>query len=104
MKEKIAKLIDVKSIVTLLLTVVFCVLCVMGRLPMEFLTIYTVIIGFYFGTQSQKKADAERGHYVGPEQSLPVDGGTEPVYETVDAAVANDVHPPDATATVGFEY
>ncbi|MBQ7345260.1 MAG: hypothetical protein IJW45_04265 [Oscillospiraceae bacterium] len=58
MKEKIAKLIDVKSIVTLLLTVVFCVLCVMDRLPTEFLTIYTVIIGFYFGTQSQKKAGA----------------------------------------------
>ena len=57
MKEKIAKLIDVKSIVTLLLTVVFCVLCVMGRLPTEFLTIYTVIIGFYFGTQTQKKAE-----------------------------------------------
>ena len=59
MKEKIAKLIDVKSIVTLLLTVVFCVLCVMGTLPMEFLTIYTVIIGFYFGTQSRKKEDGK---------------------------------------------
>lgn len=55
MKEKIAKLIDVKSIVTLLLTAVFCVLCVMGKLPAEFLTIYTVIIGFYFGTQSMKQ-------------------------------------------------
>lgn len=58
MKEKIAKLIDVKSIVTLLLTVVFCALCVMGTLPTEFLTIYTVIIGFYFGTQSQKRAES----------------------------------------------
>lgn len=54
MKEKIAKLIDVKSIVTLLLTVVFCVLSIRGKLPAEFLTIYTVIIGFYFGTQSMK--------------------------------------------------
>ena len=61
MKEKIAKLIDVKSIVTLLLTVVFCVLCVMGTLPTEFLTIYTVIIGFYFGTQTQKKAATDTG-------------------------------------------
>lgn len=104
MKEKIAKLIDVKSIVTLLLTVVFCVLCVMGTLPMEFLTIYTVIIGFYFGTQSQKKKEAERGGYTGPEQSMPADDGTEPICETVDAAVANDVHPPDVTAKVGFEY
>ena len=101
MKEKIAKLIDVKSIVTLLLTVVFCVLCVMGTLPTEFLTIYTVIIGFYFGTQSQKKAAVERTGYTGPEQSLPVDGDTGPVHD----AVVNDVHPPDGVmAKVGFEY
>ena len=60
MKEKIAKLIDVKSIVTLLLTVVFCALCIIGTLPTEFLTIYTVIIGFYFGTQSQKKAERKQ--------------------------------------------
>ena len=61
MKEKLAKLVDVKSIVTLLLTVVFCVLCVRDRLPTEFLTIYTVIIGFYFGTQSVKKGESGTG-------------------------------------------
>lgn len=58
MKEKLAKLIDVKSIMTLLLTVVFCVLALTKVISgQEFLTIFTVIVGFYFGTQSQKAAD-----------------------------------------------
>jgi hypothetical protein len=55
LKERLAKLIDVKSIVTLLLTGVFCYLSTIGKLPSEFLTIYTTIIGFYFGVQYAKK-------------------------------------------------
>lgn len=59
MKEKLAKLIDVKSIMTLLLTIVFCVLALCGAVSAEqFVTIFTVIVGFYFGTQSQKKETA----------------------------------------------
>ena len=54
MKERLAKLIDVKSIVTLLLTGVFCYLSVIGKLPSEFLTIYTTVIAFYFGVQYAK--------------------------------------------------
>ena len=55
MKEKIAKLIDVKSIVTIILTVVFCYLAVSGEITGEqFLMIFTTIIAFYFGTQSAK--------------------------------------------------
>ena len=52
MKEKIAKLIDVKSIVTLSLTATFVALSIRGGVPTEFITIYTTIIGFYFGTQA----------------------------------------------------
>jgi hypothetical protein len=60
MKEKLAKLIDVKSIMTLSLTIVFCVLALTGVIDgKEFQTIFTVIVGFYFGTQAQKKADKE---------------------------------------------
>jgi hypothetical protein len=56
MKEKLAKLVDVKSIMTLLLTAVFCLLALRGIISgQEFLTIFTVIVGFYFGTQSNKK-------------------------------------------------
>lgn len=56
-KEKLAKLIDVKSLVTLALTGVFCGLSIAGVLPSEFITIYTTVIAFYFGTQAQKNAE-----------------------------------------------
>ena len=59
MKEKLAKLVDVKSIMTLLLTVTFCALTVAERVSVEFMTIYTMIVGFYFGTQAMKKNTAE---------------------------------------------
>lgn len=55
MKEKLAKLIDVKSIMTLALTGGFIALTCAGEISGEqFLTIFTMIVGFYFGTQSQK--------------------------------------------------
>ena len=60
MKDKLKKLIDVKSIVTLILTGVFSYLAIYGYiLPEQFLTIFTVIIGFYFGTQYQKNQKNE---------------------------------------------
>ena len=57
---KIAKLIDVKSIVTLVLTVAFVYLSIRGSVTTEFLSIYTMIMGFYFGTQSKKKEIEEK--------------------------------------------
>lgn len=54
--EKLAKLINVKTIVTLLLTVVFCYLAITGAIAAElFMTIFTVVIGFYFGNQAGEK-------------------------------------------------
>lgn len=61
MKEKIAKLIDVKSLVTLSLTATFVALSVRGKVPTEFITIYTTIIGFYFGTQANKAQNGGEG-------------------------------------------
>ena len=55
--DKLKKLIDVKSIVTLSLTIGFLILAIKNNALQEFLTVYTVIIGFYFGTQFQKKED-----------------------------------------------
>ena len=56
MKTKLSKLIDVKSIVTLCLTVVFAVLALRRDISAEqFLTVFTVVISFYFGTQYTKK-------------------------------------------------
>lgn len=55
MLKKIAKLIDVKSLVTLTLTVVFSRLVLRRDLTAEqFLTVYTVVISFYFGTQYER--------------------------------------------------
>lgn len=60
-KERIAKLVDVKSIVTIILTGVFGYLSVSGKIASEqFLTIYTVVVGFYFGTQYQKNREDEK--------------------------------------------
>lgn len=55
MKARIARLIDVKTIVTFALTGAFVYLSVCERIePQIFMTIYTMIIGFYFGTQHEK--------------------------------------------------
>ena len=55
MKEKFAKLIDEKSLMTLALTGGFIGLTCTGEISGEqFLTIFTMIVGFYFGTQSEK--------------------------------------------------
>ena len=56
LKEKIIKLISVKSIVTIIFAAVFAVLSCRGVVsPEQFITIFTVIISFYFGTQAQKE-------------------------------------------------
>lgn len=55
MKQKFAKLIDVKSIITLVLTGLFCVLAFKGNVSQEVNNIYLMIIAFYFGTQHTKK-------------------------------------------------
>ena len=60
LKDKLTKLIDVKSIVTIILTLVFAGLSAAGKISAEqFITIFTVIIGFYFGTQYQKNQKKE---------------------------------------------
>lgn len=55
-KEKLAGLIKVKTIVTLLLAAVFSVLALMGAITAEnVMVIFTTVISFYFGTQHEKK-------------------------------------------------
>ncbi len=51
-KKRLANLLSVKSLVTITLTVVFAVLALRGTISgTEFLTIFTTVIAFYFGTQ-----------------------------------------------------
>ena len=54
-KERLAKLISVKTFITLMLTIVFCYLCFIGVIAAEiFMTIYAAVIAFYFGAQTEK--------------------------------------------------
>lgn len=55
-KERIAKLINIKSVISIVMTLVFCYLAIVGVVGAElFVPIYTTIIAFYFGTQVEKK-------------------------------------------------
>ena len=52
LKKRLGNLLTVKSIVTIVLTVVFTVLALRGSISgTEFLTIFTTVIAFYFGAQ-----------------------------------------------------
>lgn len=60
MKEKIVNaftnLLKVKTLVTLSLTVVFCILALKNVISgTEFIQIFSIIIAFYFGTQKVKE-------------------------------------------------
>lgn len=56
MKERLNKLLSVKSIVTIVLTILFFVLGLKGIINSEeVMTIFTVVIAFYFGTQAKKE-------------------------------------------------
>lgn len=57
--KRLASLLSVKSIVTIMLTGVFIVLALRGDVTgQDFLTIFLMVISFYFGTQSQKMQEA----------------------------------------------
>lgn len=53
MKDKICKLLNVKSLITLILTLVVAYKAIIGEMDIE--QIYLMIIAFYFGTQHEKQ-------------------------------------------------
>ena len=59
--KRLGALLSVKSLVTLTLTGVFAYLAITGQIAQDFMTIYAVIIAFYFGTKSQKLQDSIDG-------------------------------------------
>lgn len=59
--KRLGALLSVKSMVTLVLTGVFAFLAVTGNIQQDFMTVYAVVIAFYFGTQSQKLQDTIGG-------------------------------------------
>lgn len=65
--KRLAKLLDVKSIVTLTLTGVFAWLSLARVINGDqFLSIFTVVVAFYFGTQTARRKEETDGtetHY-----------------------------------------
>ena len=56
--KNFANLFKIKSLVTVILTVVFAVMALRGNIDNNFLTVYAVVISFYFGTQYAKNDTA----------------------------------------------
>ena len=55
--KRLGNLLTIKSLVTLILTAVFAYLtCTGGVAADQFLTVFTVVIAFYFGTQAEKSS------------------------------------------------
>ena len=62
MKKRVTNLLSVKSLVTLALTAVFAVLALRGAVDSgDFLTVFLMVISFYFGTQSEEPQDRAEG-------------------------------------------
>ena len=58
MKNRLDKLLSIKSLVTLAMTAVFYTLALRQSISgQEFLTVFATVIAFYFGTQTIKSAD-----------------------------------------------
>ena len=60
LKKRLANLLCVKSIVTIVLTGVFAYMTIMGQVSSDqFLTVFTVVIAFYFGTLAERKTQTD---------------------------------------------
>lgn len=81
MKDAFIKLLKIKSIVTIVLTVVFAYLSVVGKIDADkFMQIFTVVIAFYFGTQTEKNSQPDANTTI-------VNSYTEPIVEVEDGDI-----------------
>lgn len=61
-RKLLAQLLDVKSLVTLILTAVFGCMTIAGQVDTQsFLTIFSVVIAFYFGSQTRSTDSGDSG-------------------------------------------
>ena len=67
-QEAVINLLKIKSIVTVLTTLVFCYQAITNTISQEFLMVYTVIIAFYFGTQYKKNEENNKEYLVVDEE------------------------------------
>ena len=61
MVKRLDSLLTVKSLVTLTLTGVFSYMAIVQQITQDFMTVYAVVIAFYFGTQSKKEQTGGEG-------------------------------------------
>ena len=60
MMETLKKLLQIKKLIAFILTLVFSVLALKGQIgATEFLTIFSMVIAFYFGQSSTRQAIKE---------------------------------------------
>lgn len=60
-KKKLAALINVKTVISFVVIGVFAYLAITGRVDAAVaMTVVTMVVGFYFGTQKQKQDDADQ--------------------------------------------
>lgn len=60
--KNIANMIKVKTLVTIAVVLVFCILALRGQLDSEnVMYITTSIVGFYFGTQHERQQEKQIG-------------------------------------------
>lgn len=60
LQKALVNLLKVKSVVTIILTVVFAYLSIIGTVDgQQFLTVFSMVMAFYFGTQHEKKVKEE---------------------------------------------
>lgn len=58
MKNALTNLLKIKSIVTILVLIVFVVLAMRGSIsPDNVMIVVSMVVSFYFGTQHEKKAE-----------------------------------------------
>lgn len=63
-QDALINLLKIKSIVTLITTGVFAYQAITGTISQDFMTIYAVIIAFYFGTQYAKGEESNKDNGV----------------------------------------
>ena len=56
-EKRLSNLLCVKSIITVALTITFCILTMYGEVSEQFMNVYTMIITFYFVKQMEKGGD-----------------------------------------------
>ena len=61
MAKRLDSLLTVKSLVTLTLTGVFSYMALAQQVTQDFMTVYAVVIAFYFGTQAKKEQNTGEG-------------------------------------------